>query len=299
MARSIVKFIGVLLPALASLLLAQPACALESETINVAGVERSYVYQVPKNLRRPPPLLIALHGGFGQGRGMAGLTKFALLADEMGFIAVFPDGLQRRWNDGRGQSETDDVGFINALIDRFVTRDKADPRRIYVTGISNGGMMSFRLACELPKRIAAIATVAADLPQALVDTCSNGPPLPVMMINGTEDKLMPWAGGQVINERGAILSAPQTAALFANRIGSPVETVEPLPSFANADPTRIKRHRWKLGSGPEIVLYEVEGGGHTWPGGMQYLPEAVIGRTSRQMDASRELAEFLLRFRLP
>ncbi len=248
-------------------LAAQASFGLESETIDVGDVTRSYLYQIPKNLRRAPPLIVALHGGTGQGRGMAGISKFAALADEMGFIVVFPDGLKRQWNDGRpGISDADDVGFIKAVIERFLARNKADPRRVYATGISNGGMMSFRLACELPGRIAAIGVIAANLPRVLEETCAGGPPLPVMIIDGTEDKLMPWAGGQIIGERGAVLSAPETAALFAHRIGSPVETVEPLPSFANADPTRIKRHRWKIGSGPEVVLYEVEGGGHTWPG---------------------------------
>jgi polyhydroxybutyrate depolymerase len=277
----------------------QSVMALESVTLAVNGVERTYLYQIPQGLRRPAPLLLALHGGFGQGRGMAGLSKFAALADEKGFIAVFPDGLNRQWNDGRGVSNTDDMAFLGALIDLFIAKHGADPRRVYATGISNGGMMSFRLACELPRRITAIGVIAANLPQALAETCSTGPALPVMMISGTVDPLMPWAGGEIAGSRGAVLSATASAQLFAQRIGSPVETVEPLPSFATADPTRVKRHRWKIGSGPEVVLYEVEGGGHTWPGGMQYMPELVIGRTSRQIDASREIIEFLLRFRLP
>jgi polyhydroxybutyrate depolymerase len=276
------------------------ASAVESAKITVAGVERSYVFQTPQHLRKPAPLLIALHGALGTGSGMATFSKFAALADEKGFIAVFPDGVDHHWNDGRaGISPGDDVAFIDALIGVFVSRKDADPRRIYVAGLSNGGMMSFRLACELPKRIAAIAAVAANLQKVLEQTCSNGPPLPVMIIDGTLDPIMPWAGGEIRDNRGTVLSATATAQLFALRIGSPVETIEPLPSFANGDPTRVKRHRWRTGSGPEVVLYEVEGGGHAWPGGPQYLPESVIGRVSRQVDASREVAEFLLRFRLP
>jgi polyhydroxybutyrate depolymerase len=278
--------------------LSLPAAALEAGTIGVAGIERSYVYEIPPNLKRPAPLLIALHGGGGQGRGMAALSKFADLADEKGFIAVFPDGLDRQWNDDRGGiSDADDVAFLGALIERFISRHGADARRVYAAGISNGGMMSFRLACDLPKKIAAIGAVAANLPQALAERCGTGPPLPVMMINGADDPLVPWAGGEVKGGRGAILPAPATAALFAARIGKPLETVEPMPGFAINDPTKVKRHRWKAGTA-EVVLYEIEGGGHAWPGGAQYLPERLIGRTSRQLDASRELVEFLLRFRL-
>jgi polyhydroxybutyrate depolymerase len=274
--------------------------ALESAKITVAGVERSYVFQKPQHLRNSAPLLIALHDAQGSGSGMATFSKFAAIADEKGFIAVFPDGIDKQWNDGRaGISPADDVAFIDALITVFVSRKDADPSRVYITGIANGGMMSFRLACELPKRVAAIAVVAASLPRVLEQGCSNGPPLPVMIIDGTADPMMPWAGGELAGNRAAVLSATATAQLFALRIGSPVETVEPLPSFANADPTRVKRHRWRTGSGPEVVLYEVEGGGHAWPGGPQYLPESVIGRVSRQIDASREVAGFLLRFRLP
>ena len=277
-----------------------PVLALESGTIAIDGVERSYLFQIPQNLKRPAPLLLALHGGGGQGRSMAMFSKFARLADENGFIAVFPDGIKRQWNDDRGGiSEADDIGFLTALIDRFVSSHRADPRRIYAAGISNGGMMSFRLACDLPGRIAAIGVVAANLPAAIAERCRSGPPLAVMIINGTEDTLVPWAGGQVIGGRGAILSTQDSALVFARRIGSPVETIEPLPSFADGDPTRVKRHRWTTGSGPGVVLYEIEGGGHAWPGGVQYLPEGIIGRTSRQIDASRELVDFLLRFRLP
>ena len=281
-------------------LFAAPACALDAGTIDVAGTPRSYLYQIPKNLRRPAPLLLALHGGGGQGRSMAALSKFASLADEKGFIAVFPDGIDRQWNDDRGGiSDADDLAFIGALIERFVANSGADRRRVYAAGMSNGGMMSFRLACDLPGRIAAIGVVAANLPGALAERCAGGPPLPVMMISGTQDPLMPWAGGQVAGRRGAVLSARESAALFAHRVGDPVETIEPLPSFADGDPTRVKRHRWKTGSGAEVMLYEIEGGGHAWPGGAQYLPEGVIGRSSRQIDASREVIEFLLRFRLP
>jgi len=288
------------LAAVGLLAVALPAFALEPAKITVAGVERSYYFAMPQHLRKPAPLLIALHGPVGTGSGMATFSKFAGLADEKGFIAVFPDGLDQRWNDGRAaNSPADDVAFIDALIGVFVARKDADPRRVYVTGMANGGMMGFRLACELPKRIAAIAVVAASLPRALEQACSNGPPLAVMIIDGTADPMMPWAGGEPVGDHGAVLSATATAQLFALRIGGPVEAIEPLPSFANADPTRVKRHRWRTGSGPEVVLYEVEGGGHAWPGGPQYLPESAIGRVSRQIDASREVAEFLLRFRLP
>jgi polyhydroxybutyrate depolymerase len=291
---NVVHTILLLLLALVSL----PAVALEADTIGVAGAERSYVYQIPKNLKRPAPLLLAVHGDGGQGRSMAALSRFAELAAEKGFIAVFPDGLDRQWNDDRGGiSDADDVAFLGALIERFISRHGADARRVYAAGIANGGMMSFRLACDLPKSIAAIGAVAANLPQALAERCGTGPPLPVMIINGTDDPLVPWAGGEVKGGRGAILSAPATAALFAARIGRPLETVEPMPGFAYNDPTRVKRHRWKAGAA-EVVLYEIEGGGHAWPGGAQTLPEGVVGRTSRQLDASREIVEFLLRFRL-
>jgi polyhydroxybutyrate depolymerase len=292
--KNVLHTILFLLLALASM----PAAALEAGTIEVAGAARSYVFVVPQNLRRPAPLLLALHGGGGEGRGMAVLSEFAELAAEKGFIAVFPDGLGHQWNDGRDvASGADDVAFLGALIERFVSRHGADGRRVYAAGMANGGMMGFRLACEMPGRIAAISAVAANLPQTLAERCSAGVPLPVMIVNGTEDPLVPWAGGEVKGGRGALLSAPATAALFAARLGRPSGTVEPMPAFAVNDPTRVRRHRWKAG-GAEVVLFEIEGGGHAWPGGAQSLPEGFAGRVSRQLDASREIADFLLRFRL-
>jgi polyhydroxybutyrate depolymerase len=253
------------------------------------------------------PLVIALHGRLGQGRNQAKLTGLDAVADEAGFIVVYPDGVNRSWADGRGTTPADrqgvdDVGFLSTLIDDFIAKHGVDPHRVYVTGMSNGGMMSFRLACELSGRVAAIAPVAALMSEKLADTCKPSRPVPVMAVAGTEDPLVPFHGGPVSGDRGPVLSAADTFTRWAAWNGCPsgVPTVTKLEDRAPDDGTRVRREALtNCRDGSEVVLYAVEGGGHTWPGGQQYLRESLIGRTSKDVDASRAIWAFFARLRRP
>ncbi len=167
------------------------------------GRERTYALYTPPQPSASMPLLIALHGGGGRGSGMIHITYggFNRLAERETFVVVYPDGVDKRWNDGRGLTEwrahrerVDDVGFIAALIDQISAEQPIDRRRVYVTGISNGGMMSYRLACELGDRIAAIAPVVAALP-AHLSGCVPPHAMPIILMNGTDDPLIPYQGG--------------------------------------------------------------------------------------------------------
>jgi polyhydroxybutyrate depolymerase len=250
------------------------------------------------------PLLIVLHGAGGTGQGMVSLTfgGFNTLADNKKVIVVYPDGIANQWNDGRegnftvvNREEIDDVGFISALIDHLSQKHKIDSNRIYVTGISNGAMMSYRLACELSNKIAAVAPICGAMPLDSVSQCSPARPISVLVISGTEDRLVPWDGGSVIGGRGQILSVPDSVKYWVTHnqcSATPVITME-----ADTDPqdgTRVRKEVYGQGKdGTEVILYAIEGGGHTWPGGLQYLPEAVIGRTSRDIDANTVIWDFL------
>ncbi|HEX9976401.1 MAG TPA: PHB depolymerase family esterase, partial [Dehalococcoidales bacterium] len=152
-------------------------------SIQSSGLERTFLVHVPptSSTTRPMPLLIALHGGGGTGQGMVTLTQGSLnsLADKEGFIVVYPDGIENQWNDGRegdftmvNREEIDDVGFISTLIDHLSQKHKIDNQRIYATGISNGAMMSYRLACELSNKIAAVAPVCGAMPLDSASRCS-------------------------------------------------------------------------------------------------------------------------------
>jgi len=247
--------------------------------------------------------VIALHGGRGRGKSTERLTGLSAVADREGFLVVYPDGVGRTWNDGRNletfpamKEDIDDVGFIEHLIDHLIENHDVDPSRVYVTGISNGGHMSHRLGVELAHRLAAIAPVAATMP-TLVQARADEKPgrMNVILFFGEDDPLNGWQGGG--RAGGASPSVPDTMQWWAARDGcGPVPEVERFEPAVD-DGTRVRRETWPC-DGYEVVLYAIEGGGHTWPGGQQYLPERLIGRTTRNLDASAVMWEHFERLEL-
>ncbi len=271
------------------------------------GFTRTYLLHLPYGYDGTIsyPLLFAFHGGGGDGQGMERLTHLNRIADKNGFIVVYPDGLNNNWNDGRPEinPEVDDLGFVSALIDKLKGEYRIDENRIYSTGISNGGMFSYRLACHLSDRIAAVAPVAALLGENLSKTCSHPKPIPIMIIMGTEDPLVPWNGGEIKapgRSRGWVLSEAATVSFWVRVNGcSPSPEVSYLPDHSPNDGTRVRRELYGGGrDNTDVILLVVEGGGHTWPGGLQYLGERVIGKTCRDFDASEAIWEFFSRHTL-
>lgn len=282
-----------------------------SDSIIFGGLKRTYLIHVPPvdDKTKPLPLVIALHGGGGTAKYMVKHTLggFDKLADKNGFIVVYPDGIEKHWNDGRREEETgyrahkeniDDVGFISALIDSLIKKQNIDPKRVYVTGISNGAMMSYRLACDLTEKIAAIAPVAGNLPQDIYSSCKPSRPISVLAINGINDPLVPFTGGNVtgpfgFKKLGKVLSTSDTVKFWAafDKCSSSHVTQE--PDKDPQDGTRVqKKVNGDCKEGTEVILYTIEGGGHTWPGGWQYLPEKIVGKTSRDIDANEIIWDF-------
>ena len=269
-----------------------------SETLKSGGDLRNYWLVRPEGLEKtkPAPLLMVLHGSAGSGEDMMTVTRrgFERLADKEKFVVVYPDALERRWNDQGGT--VDDVGFLLAIVDKLVADGLVDKNRIYVAGISNGGMMAQRLACEQADRIAGIATVAGGMPTGLTGTCKPARALPVLVIHGTEDPIVPWSGGAVagFEDFGKVLSARETAKFWAanNRCGDG-GVIAAEPDRDPKDGTRVKMEVFaSCPAGAAVKLAAVEGGGHTWPGGYQYLPERFIGRTSQDVDANMLIWDF-------
>jgi polyhydroxybutyrate depolymerase len=268
-----------------------------------------HVFVPPGHERtRPVPLVLALHGGGGTGARFDASTNGSVTreAARRGWIVAFPDGVERGWNDGRDirtgrdalRADVDDVGFLARTIDRLHETLGIDLGRVYATGISNGGFMSFRLATDLAERIAAVAPVTAQMtPQLVVKRPAR--PVPVMLVNGTEDPLVPYDGGQVRvfgQDRGAVLSTDLTVRFWTLRNGCSGPTERGwLPDRAR-DGTRVRVDRYlPREGGAEVVLYRVEGGGHTWPGGRPYLPVGLVGRVSRDFDATAAIFDFFAR----
>lgn len=277
-----------------------------SSSILSGGLQRTYYIHIGSSYDKtsPTPLLIALHGGGGTGQGMIKLAGFNAIADRENFIVVYPDGFEKHWNDGRGvqryraqKQNVDDVGFISALIDHLSTELNIDAKRVYVTGISNGAMMSHRLGCELSQKVAAIAPVAGNIPVNMASVWAPSRPVSVLIINGTEDPLVPWAGGEVHLEPlelGQVLSVEDTVKFWVDSDKCTLlPLVTQLPDKDPSDGTRVRMETYGgCQDGSEVVLYAVEGGGHTWPGGLPYSPESVIGRTSRDFNASEVIWQF-------
>ncbi len=274
------------------------------------GLKRTYVLYRPATLdpKLRHPLLLCLHGGTGTGSGMQKLTfdRFNELADRDGWLVAYPDGIGKNWNDGRKiddeahGKDLDDVGFLSALIDLMVQKEGVDPKRVYVTGISNGAMMTCRLVCELSDKIAAGAPVAGSMPKNLPAVCSPKFPVSMLFINGDKDPLVPFEGGFVHffrRKRGEIIAPARAAADWAaldGCKGAPVTTA--LPVLDPKDPTRVDRIAYPpSANGSEVLFFVVHGGGHTWPGGLRYAGEWMVGKVSRQLDASDLIWDFFKR----
>jgi polyhydroxybutyrate depolymerase len=281
----------------------QPADGTEEGEMEVGGRERTYLYHHPPgwNGDEKWPLVLSLHGRGGQGIGQERLTHMTDIADREGFIVAYPDGYRRSWHDARergpaAEEGVDDVGFVSALIDHFVAHHSVDPSRVYVTGTSNGAVMSYRIACELADKIAAVGPVIGLMPDTPSYECKPSRPVPMMIFVGAADPLIPYEGGDVFgNDRGRVLSAHATRAKWAELNGCEGADFQQTIDVADDD-TRVDEMRHShCKDAAQVVLFSVQGGGHTWPNGEQYAPEAVIGKTTRDIDASEELWAFFSR----
>ena len=266
------------------------------KSINVHGVERQYLLHLPPSYERSSgklSLVLFFHGGKSKAERMDRLTGFNAEADENNFVIVYPKGINERWNDGRGSelATADDIGFVRALIDQLVQDYRIDPARVYATGISNGAILSHCLACELSDKITAIASVAGTMPTNVAQNCRPSRPVAVLMIHGTKDPLILWEGGTG-NKKGQIggstLSVTETIQFWASKNGCDTTPQSTPVRDLVEDGTTTTREEYC----PKVVLYKVIDGGHTWPGGRQYLPETIIGKTSQDFDATKLIWEF-------
>ena len=281
----------------------------EQKTINITfdGVARNFIVYLPSgyNNSGKMPLIFAIHGGSGTPEGMINIANFKTIADRDKVVLVYPEGVQKNWNDGRptvpNQLGINDVGFFNQMCDYMINNYSVDGKKIYATGISNGGFMSTRLGCELSNRIAAIAVNAATIEAKIIaPNCNPGRPVPALYIHGTTDPLVPFLGGQITaggTAGGTILSHFQVIEKWVALNGcNSTPTITDLPDISN-DGTSIKQRVYSGGTnGSEVVSYVIMNGGHTWPQGYQYLNEAIIGKTSQDMNACEVIWTFFKRF---
>jgi len=244
------------------------------------------------------PLVLMLHGAGGDAEKMEQLTGFVAIAEREKFMLVYPEGLNYQWNDGRGRNELiSDVGFIHKLIDFMISEYNIDSNKVYVGGMSNGGFMTMRLACELPEKIAAVAAVASTVDSAVDADCQRTKPMPVMLISGDKDKLVPLNGGIVARlPHSVLLSQRSLGRKWAERDGcNPTPVVTDLPELKQDGTSVTETHYTGGKNNTEVITYLIGNGGHTWPGGYQYLPTMLVGKTTRDLNASEVIWEFFER----
>jgi polyhydroxybutyrate depolymerase len=275
----------------------QAAARDQSGTFQFGGLTRTYTVHVPPG--PPVGLVLNLHGGGATGAGQQGLSDFDAVAETTNLLVVYPDGYDKSWADGRAASpaarhRVDDLGFLVALVAKLANDFGVAPGHIFATGMSNGGFMSNRLACERADVFAAIAPVSGTLGVGV--PCDPSRPVSVMEVHGTADPLVPFNGGDVHGRGGISHSVSVTSMVAKWRSvdgcqGDP--SVQDLPDVG--DGTFVRRFdSTACANSTEVVFYKIEKGGHTWPGAKQYLPAAIIGATTRAFDASETIAQFFL-----
>lgn len=258
------------------------------------GLQRSYRVYVPSsyNSASPAPLVINLHGYGSNNIEQELYSNFLPIADTAGFIIVHPNGTPDftntlHWNTF-GTSNVDDVGFLSALIDTLASQWSIDQSRVYATGMSNGGFMSFQLACQLGNRIAAIASVTGTMTNINLGACQPVRPMPIMQIHGTADGTVPYNGN--------FFFAPvQNLLNFWISYNATVTNPEVyiLPDIDPNDGCTAERYTYSGGiNGSKVIHYKIIGGGHSWPGApininvtnMDFSASSVIWRFFEEYD---------------
>jgi polyhydroxybutyrate depolymerase len=284
--------------------------ALTSESLSWESRIRTYQVYRPSRVLRSPPIVFVLHGSMGNGvmARMSMAQEFDRLADEEGFLVVYPDGFDDHWNGCRAagpyaanQLDVDDVGFFRAIVGRLVTEDLADPEAVFATGISNGGHMAIRLALEAPDLVRAVAPIVASMPSDDNLACEDrGAGVAFLLINGTEDPMNPYEGGDValfgvVGNRGGVRSTPATIQMFAERAGyGGAPDVSNLPDVEPDDGSHLVRYQWAEEGRPEVTLLAIVGGGHSVPHPVQRGPR-LLGRTNADIHTAEVVWAFFSR----
>lgn len=275
---------------------APPQSGDVTRQLSHGGMQRSYLVHTPSGYdgMKALPVVLIYHGFQLSGEEMVRITGFSQLADQEGFLAVYPQGSGKNssWNGGDCCGEamvrgTDDVGFTRAIIDDLAAAYKIDRQRIYATGFSNGAIMAYGLACDLADLIAAVAPVGATKADP---SCSPGRAVPVLHFHGDKDRLNPYEGG---TSQAGIIFEPvkDTIAFWVKQDGCPAQ-----PETSTTGSIRHDVYA-PCSEGSAVELYTIIGGEHAWPGGEPVTTE--IGAPTEELDATAVMWAFFLAHPLP
>lgn len=272
------------------------------------GLKRQVIVHVPSKPAKALPVVLMLHGAGGKPRGMAAWTGMNDAAERHGFITAYPAGvgMVSTWNAGNccGPAQrrgVDDVGFLRQAVEAIAKRWDVDRRRVYVVGMSNGGMMAYRMAAEAADMVAAVAVVEGTM---TLDPLPAGPPVPIMHIHSLSDPRVPFEGGK----RGRMVFPPveQGLAAWRHRNGcpqTPMASKEPPLTWKPADGgvphEAISKRYGPCRNGSEVVLWLLKGPGHVWPGALGKEPiPAFLGAKSDVLNANEVIWDFFARYQL-
>lgn len=283
-----------------------PESITSPESVEVAGRVRTLSVVHP---RRPSesgsPVVLVFHGSNQTGSTFRSFTAQAFdhIGGSSGAVVAYPDGYRKHWNDARISNSfaaradhVDDVAFTRATIELLVDRYGGDRTQVFAVGFSNGGQMVIRLVHEMPAALAGAAILSATqpAPENFAPTAPQRQPLPVLLMHGTKDPLVPYAGGMAsmwgFRPRGLGLSAPETAAYYALRNGITSAPGTTVPDGAGPGRTRVERTDYRQEGRLPVTLHTVHGGGHTVPG-PRSAPR-IMGRTDHSLDTARVVGDF-------
>jgi polyhydroxybutyrate depolymerase len=270
-----------------------------------AGTARAwFVYAPPSyDSAKPMPVVVLLHGRPSNATSMAFMTRMNDVADKKGFIVVYPEGVNNEWNAfydltrQRSLAPQDDIKFLRELLADLSQDLNIDRRRTYVGGYSNGGFMTYRLACSMADTFAGFAAVDAGLYTVLKDKCRGGVATPILIMNGTADPSIPYTGVEVESGDGqktrVSLSVPETVAWFINRNDcSMVGVTTTFPPRGQSPGTQALRFAAKDCKKAPVIFWRIDGGGHTWPGVGGPTPDSDFGLTNMDINAGEVIWEF-------
>jgi polyhydroxybutyrate depolymerase len=292
------------------------AAAKQNNTIQAGGLQRQYILVTPdRQPAGPRPLVLVLHGhlgtaanALGNGRVPSPLSAWVGIADREQILVAALQGLTGNdnhtgWHDCRTDAiedpQVDDVAFARAVIDTLVKSGRADPHRLYIMGMSNGAMMSLRLALELRPAPAAIAAVSGTMAEHS-DCTSTAVPTSVLLIDGTDDPIVPYAGGKVgvkNHKTGVVTGAVATRDFWIKTdglAGTPAVT-STFPHLNADDPTSANKQTWGPNNGPQVSLITIQNGGHVEPS-LRYhygwLYSRLVGTQNKDFESAEEAWSF-------
>ena len=264
----------------------------EAVTLNAGGEHRTYLLHRPAVVHPgPPALVVVLHGASLTAEQTETYYRWDELADREGFAVAYPQGLGKAWNAGSCCSGapargTDDVGFVQTVLDDASRRAGADPHRLYLSGVSNGAMLTFRYACERPGHLAAIGSVAG----TLTAPCDHPPMVPLIEIHGLHDRAVPFLAGAGTQESGPALRLPARQAIDRWRAADGCHDAKVVTTGAVHVETSV------CAPGGDVKVITIDGAGHQWPGAVLDPARSAYDGPEDQpdthVDATRELWTF-------